>query len=72
MLATICLLIKKRENVLETFIEILKVILPSCITGLITFWITRYTCQKNISLDKYVKVEVNVNEYVYDIKLTLK
>lgn len=46
------------------FIEILKKIVPVCITGLITFLVTRYTCQKNIPLDKY---EVAYNRVYYPI-----
>lgn len=38
---------------MNTFMEIAKIILPACITGMITFLITKYNYHKNIPLDKY-------------------
>lgn len=34
------------------FIEIIKIVTPVLLTGVITFLITRYTCRRNIPLDK--------------------
>lgn len=46
------------------FIEILKIALPSCITGMITFFITKYNFHQNTPLDKY---EFAYNRIYYPI-----
>ena len=49
---------------MATFIEILKVVLPACITGLVTFLVTKYNYHKNIPLDK---LEITYNRIYYPI-----
>lgn len=49
---------------MNTFIEILKVILPACITGLVTFMITKYTYYRNVPLDK---MEITYNRVYYPL-----
>lgn len=49
---------------MSVFIEILKIILPACITGLITFLVTRYTYKRNVPLDKF---EISYNRVYYPI-----
>lgn len=49
---------------MTTFIEIIKVILPACITGLVTFLVTKYNYHKNIPLDK---LEITYNRIYYPI-----
>ena len=44
--------------------ELLKIILPACITGIITFLITKYSYHTNIPLDKY---EASYNRVYYPI-----
>lgn len=48
----------------DTFIEILKAVLPVIITGIITFLITKYSYHKNIPLDK---LEIAYNRIYYPI-----
>lgn len=49
---------------METFLEIVKVILPACITGVVTFWVTKYNYYKDIPLDK---LEITYNRVYYPI-----
>lgn len=49
---------------MKTFIETLQVILPSLIAGLSTFFITKYTCNKNVPLDK---MEITYNRVYYPL-----
>lgn len=49
---------------METLFEIVKVILPFCATGIITFLITRYTYLKNIPNDK---LEITYNRVYYPV-----
>lgn len=49
---------------MKTLFEILKVILPAIIAGLFTFFITRYTYNKNRPLDKF---EIAYNKIYYPI-----
>lgn len=43
---------------MESFIEILKIILPACITGIFTFIATKYNYNKNVPLDN-MKIAYN-------------
>lgn len=49
---------------MESFMEILKIILPPFVTGIITFIITKYTYSKNRPLDK---LEITYNRVYYPI-----
>lgn len=49
---------------MESFMEILKIILPPFVTGMITFIITKYTYSKNRPLDK---LEITYNRVYYPI-----
>ena len=49
---------------MDTFVEILISLLPACITGFITFLITKYTFQNNVPLDK---LEIAYNRIYYPI-----
>ena len=43
---------------MESFIEILKIILPALITGIFTFIVTKYNYNKNVPLDN-MKIAYN-------------
>ena len=43
---------------MESFIEILKIILPTLITGIFTFVVTKYNYNKNVPLDN-MKIAYN-------------
>lgn len=49
---------------MRTIYEILKIILPTIITGLFTFFITKYTYNKNTPLDK---IEISYNRVYYPL-----
>lgn len=49
---------------MENFLEILKIVLPAIISGMFTFFITKYTYNKNIPLDK---MEIAYNRIYYPI-----
>ena len=49
---------------MKTFIDIIKIILPSCITGIFTFIVTKYNYNKNVPLDK---MEISYNRIYYPI-----
>ena len=49
---------------MKTFLEIIKVISPACITGVVTFMVTKYNYYKNIPLDK---LEITYNRVYYPI-----
>lgn len=49
---------------MKTLFEVLKVILPTVITGLFTFFVTKYTYNKNRPLDK---IEIAYNRIYYPI-----
>lgn len=48
-------------------LEVLKIALPSCITGLLTFLITRYQCQKKVPLEKMEKAYNKVYFPIYQL-----
>lgn len=48
-------------------LEVLEIILPSCITGLLTFLITRYQCQKKVPLEKMDKAYNKVYFPIYQL-----
>ncbi|MGN0408670.1 MAG: hypothetical protein ACI4EJ_10440 [Bacteroides sp.] len=54
---------------METLFEIIKIILPTIITGIITFLITKYTYNKNKPLDK---LEIAYNRVYYPIYKLIK
>ncbi len=54
---------------MDILIEFMKVILPVCITGFITFLITKYSCNKNIPLDK---LEITYNRVYYPLYCLIK
>lgn len=49
---------------MEIVFEILKIVLPAILTGLSTFFITKYTYNKNIPLDK---LEISYNRIYYPL-----
>ena len=49
---------------IDIILELLKVVLPVVITGLFTFFVTKYTYSKNIPLDK---LEITYNRVYYPI-----
>lgn len=49
---------------MDAFIEIIKIILPACITGLVTFLITKYNYHRNVPLDK---LEITYNRLYYPL-----
>lgn len=49
---------------MEKIIEILKIILPTLITGIFTFLVTKYNYNKNVPLDK---MEISYNRIYYPI-----
>ena len=49
---------------MKIFIEIIKIVLPSLITGLSTFIVTKYNYNKNVPLDK---MEISYNRIYYPI-----
>lgn len=54
---------------METFLEIVKVISPACITGVVTFLVTKYNYYKDIPLDK---LELAYNRVYYPIYYVIK
>lgn len=63
------ILYNKKGFNMETLFEILKVILPAVITSLFTFFITKYTYNKNIPLDK---LEISYNRIYYPLYEIIK
>lgn len=54
---------------MEKIFDIIKIILPSIITGIFTFLITRYNYNKNIPLDK---LEIAYNRVYYPLFRLIK
>lgn len=50
---------------MESFIEILKIILPTLITGICTFLITKYSYNKNVPLDKMETAYTKIYQPIY-------
>ena len=49
---------------MKSFIEILKTILPAIITGVFTFFVTKYNYNKNVPLDK---MEIAYDKIYYPV-----
>ena len=49
---------------MESFIEVLKVILPALITGIFTFIVTKYNYNRNVPLDN---MKIAYNRIYYPI-----
>lgn len=49
---------------MDAFVEIIKIILPACITGLVTFLVTKYNYHRNVPLDK---MEITYNRLYYPL-----
>lgn len=54
---------------METFFEIIKILLPCIGTGIFTFFITYYNCRKSVPLQKY---EIAYNRIYYPICCLLR
>lgn len=52
------------RNFFNVLIDILLIILPSLLTGLVTFWVTIYKYNKNKPLDK---LEITYNRVIYPV-----
>ena len=59
----------RKENHMDTVMNILISVLPACITGTVTFLVTKYNYHRNVPLDK---LEITYNRLYYPIYRLLR